>query len=274
MNKFLSLIALLLGLEACAQQKTTDQKTMDFESYDPPSTLVVPEHKITRARFPFIDVHNHQWDMTTEQSLETLITEMEKLNMAVMVNLSGRGYRRGPDHLEKTIANAKKYQPKRFIIFTNVDFAAIDEPEFQTRIVKQLEDDVKRGAKGLKIYKSQGMDGRDKNGKRIQLDDPRIDPIWAKCGELGIPVLIHAADPKSFWAPADESNERWLELKIHPGRKRTDTDPASWEQIISEQHNVFKKHPKTKFINAHMGWYANDLQQLGKLVDAMPNMYV
>ncbi|MGB5320190.1 amidohydrolase family protein, partial [Eudoraea sp.] len=86
--------------------------------------------------------------------------------------------------------------------------------------------------------------------------------------------LIHSAEPKSFWDPMDGSHERWLELKTSPRRKRSATDPASGEQIIQEQHNMFKRHPKTQFINAHMGWYANDLSTLGKLMDEMPNMYV
>lgn len=250
------------------------ERKMDFEAYDPPSTLVVPEHKLTKAKFPFIDVHSHQADMTTAQGLDALITEMEKLNMAVMVNLSGRGFRGGADHLAKSLDNIKKYHPKRFILFTNVDFGGIDDPEWQSRMVKQLEDDVKKGAQGLKIYKSLGMRDKDKSGNRIRVDDPRIDPIWAKCGELGIPVLIHSADPKSFWSPMDENNERWLELKTHEGRQRSNTDPAPWEQIIQEQHNMFKKHPKTKFISAHMGWYPNDLEKLSVLLEEMPNMYV
>jgi predicted TIM-barrel fold metal-dependent hydrolase len=154
-----------------------------------------------------------------------------------------------------------------------MDFGAINDPEWQGRMLKQLEDDVKRGASGLKIYKSLGMNTMDSNGKRVRIDDPRIDPIWEKCGTLGIPVLIHAADPKSFWDPFDNNNERWLELKTHSGRKRGDNSPAPWQQIIDEQHNIFKKHPKTKFINAHMGWYANDLKKLGELMDTYPNMY-
>ena len=91
---------------------------------------------------------------------------------------------------------------------------------------------------------------------------------------MEIPVLIHAADPKSFWDDFDGDNERWLELKTHPRRKRSATNPASWEQIIAEQHRMFKNHPKTIFINAHMGWYANDLGKLGALLDDMPNVNV
>lgn len=266
---FVASFFLLSLIHACGQERPLDMK-MDFEDYDPPSSLVVPEHRVKRAKFPFIDVHNHQFSMSS-QNLEGLITEMDKMNMAVMVNLSGRG-RGSSDHLENSLESVKKSFPKRFIIFTNVDFGGIDDPEWQSRMVKQLEDDVKTGANGLKIYKSLGMFNKDKNGNRIRIDDPRIDPIWAKCGELGIPVLIHAADPKQFWQPIDKNNERWLELKTHPGR-RHDTDPVSWETIIAEQHNIFKKHPKTKFINAHLGWYGSDLKKLGELMDKYPNMY-
>jgi predicted TIM-barrel fold metal-dependent hydrolase len=248
------------------------EPTLDFEAYDPPSTLVVPEHHIIKAKFPFIDVHNHQFNMPT-MDLSQLIEEMDKMNMKVMVNLSGRG-RGTTEHLEKSLANVKQHYKNRFIVFTNIDFSPIDDPKWQDRILQQLENDVKMGANGLKIYKSLGMNTRDSKGNRIAIDDPRIDPIWAKCGELGIPVLIHAADPKPFWDPMDSTNERWLELKTRPNRKRSDTDPAPWDQIIAEQHNIFKKHPNTRFINAHMGWYPNDLAKLSELLEQFPNMYV
>lgn len=256
-------------VSARGQEKPLSDK-MDFEEYDPPSTLVVPEHRVTRAKFPFVDIHNHQFNMT-DQDLTALTRQMDKLNMAVMINLSGRG-RGSTEHLEKAIENVRRSNPKRFIVFTNMDFAAIDDPEWQSRMVKQLEDDVRKGASGLKIYKSLGMFNTDKDGNRIRINDPRIDPIWKKCGELKIPVLIHSADPKQFWQPIDKNNERWLELKLHPGR-RHDNDPVSWETIIAEQHDVFRKHPKTIFINAHLGWFGNDLRKLGSLMDQFPNMY-
>ncbi len=180
-----SLGLFILALPCSGQQK--EELQMDFEKYDPPSTLVVEEHKLTRAKFPFIDIHNHQGDMTSPGNLHTLIAEMDKLNMAVMVNLSGRGFRRSGDHLEKSMDAINQYYPKRFILFTNVDFSDIDNPDWQARTLKQLEADVKRGAMGLKIYKSLGMSSRDSQGNRIRVDDPRIDPIWAKCGELNIP---------------------------------------------------------------------------------------
>lgn len=256
-------------VQVVAQEKPLDMK-MDFEQYDPPSTLKVEEHRLTRAKFPFIDIHNHQGNMNTSD-FKDLIAKMDALNMAVMINLSGRGFRSSGDHLEKSIENINNRYPNRFVLFTNVDFTDIDNPEWGARTVKQLEADIKRGAKGLKIYKSLGIHNKDSKGNRISINDPRIDPIWAKCGELGVPVLIHSADPKPFWDPIDNQNERWLELKLHPGRRYDETF-ASWETIIAEQHDVFRKHPKTTFINAHLGWYGNDLGKLGELMDKYPNM--
>ena len=272
MNKRVSILLLagLMAAAACAQQDKPLDMKMDFEDYDPPSTLVVEEHHVTRAKFPFVDIHNHQFGMPT-MDLGILIREMDKLNMAVMTNLSGRG-RGSTAHLENALQNVKSNYPKRFLVFTNVDFAGIDDADWTKRTVKQLEDDVKKGASGLKIYKSLGMFSKDSKGERIPIDDPRIDPVWAKCGELGIPVLIHAADPPQFWQSIDAKNERWLELKTHPGR-RHDNDPVSWETIIAEQHHIFAKHPKTKFINAHLGWYGSNLKKLGELMDRFPNMY-
>ncbi|MEZ5042990.1 MAG: amidohydrolase family protein [Saprospiraceae bacterium] len=243
---------------------------MDFELYDPPSTLVVPEHPVTRAKFPFVDCHSHHWNMAT-QDLDKLIREMDTLNMGMIINLSGRG---GPA-LAAMMENVKKYgYEDRILIFTNIELRSIDEPDWAENTVKQLEFDVEKGARGLKIYKSQGMSNVDKAGNRIKINDPRIAPVWEACGRLGIPVIIHSADPKPFWDPLDENNERWLELKLRPGRKRGADDPAPWETIIAEQHDLFRKHPKTTFINAHMGWFANDLQKLGELLDEMPNMHV
>lgn len=242
---------------------------MDFEKYDPSSTLVVPEHKVTKAKYPFIDVHCHQWEMPT-MNLDNLIKEMDRLNMKVMVNLSGGS----GNNLEKSVKNANDNYPKRFIVFANVDFSGVGHEDWAEKATKQLEEDVKNGANGLKIFKTLGISAKDNNGNRLPVDDPRLDPVWKKAGELKIPVLIHTADPKSFWDPMDEKNERWLELATHGRRKRSDTDPAPWQQLMDEQHRMFKKHPKTTFINAHFGWYANNLEKLGKLLDEIPNMYV
>ena len=259
--------ALLLLLAAAPL--TAQQQPMTFEEYDPASTLEVPEHPRPRSKFPFIDIHAHQpRDISTENAAK-LVADMDRINMAVLVNLSGGS----GQSFTQGLANQKGRYPKRFVAFANVDLTTIDEPEFGERAARQLEEDVRNGAVGLKIFKNLGMSLTDKSGKRVPTDDPRLDPIWRKAGQLGIPVLIHTGEPSPFWLPVDKNNERWLELTQFPNRQRTDPKFASFEQTMGEQHNLFRKHPKTKFIAAHLGWYGNDLGRLGKLLDELPNVY-
>jgi len=261
------------------------QDRMDFETYNPKSTLVVKEHLIKKAKYPFIDVHNHQWDMPN-QNLNSLLSDMDGLNMAVMVNLSGRGYREisnyhgttlftvnTPEYLNRSLDNVRKNGKGRLLVFTNVDFTGIDDPNWTKNTVAQLEKDVKNGASGLKVYKELGLEIKDKNGKSIAVDDPRIDPVWEKCGELHIPVLIHTGEPAPFFDKPDADNERWLELKLHPSRARPSSKYPSWKQVMTEQHSIFAKHRHTIFIAAHFGWLANNLQALGAMLDTLPNVY-
>jgi uncharacterized protein len=251
---------------------------LTFEEYEPKSTLVVPEHLLKRAKFPFIDVHNHQFEMSKKEKVTELVGEMDQLNMKILVNLSGRGFTGNETESNNTlygqIENTSKNFPNRFVVFTNVDFSKISEAGWTEKAVAILADDVKNhGARGLKVYKGLGFNVKD-NGKLVPVNDPRIDPIWAKCGELGIPVIIHTADPAPFWQPMNGFNERWLELKTHAGRKRdASKGDFTFEQLMEQQHDVFKKHPTTTFINAHMGWYPNDLNKLDSLMEVFPNMY-
>lgn len=266
MKKVLCCISLFLITNMMYAQS---KPTMDFETYNPPSTLVVPAHVVTSAKFPFIDIHNHQSNMG-EKNLSELTSVMDTLNMAVMINLSGSN----GENLKKAVNNIRASAPKRFVIFANIDFKGIGETNWTENTVRQLEQDVQNGAGGLKIFKNLGFSVNDTKGSRVTVDDVRLDAIWEKCGELKIPVLIHTADPKPFWDPLDKNNERWLELTTRPNRKKSNNDPAPWQQLIDEQHRMFKKHPKTTFIAAHFGWYANDLTKLGTFIDAMPNVYV
>ncbi len=259
----------VLLLSICLLSISLQAQDLTFEEYNPTSTLVVPGDIVNKAKFPFIDVHGHQYRMPT-QDLTPVIAAMDTLNMGIMVNLSGRS----GENLQKSVKNIADHYPNRFVVFANINFEGVGSPRWTEKTVAQLEKDVQNGARGLKIYKSLGLRHKDVNGKRVAVDDARLDPIWSLCGTLGIPVLIHTADPKPFWDEFNADNERWLELKTRPNRKRGPDNPASWETLIAEQHHMFKKHPKTTFINAHMGWYANNLPKLSQLLDEMPNMNV
>ena len=259
-----TLCFLIVGMAALALSSAA--QTMSFEEYDPPSSLVVPEHKLTRAKYPFIDVHSHQ---SLGVDYARLAREMDALNMRAMVNLSGRS----GEALANAVRNARTAAPTRFAFFANLQFSGIDDPAWGANAAAQLEQDVKAGARGLKIFKNLGLDLKDRSGKRVPVDDPRLDPVWRKAGELRIPVLIHTAEPHQFFQPHDKNNERWLELKERPERARPAGEYPPWATIIAEQHRVFRKHPRTIFINAHLGWLGGDLAHLGALMDSLPNMY-
>ena len=281
-----ALLLLLLANTGLAQDDTDDGFVPPhFHEYEPPSTLKVPGNVKTRSKFPFVDVHNHQFRMP-EMDLNELLVEMDKLNMAVLVNLSGKGFRRveRPDgttafghqdtaYLKRAIDNGAETAPGRFAVFTNIDFSGIGEDDWTKNAVAALERDVAAGAVGLKIYKSYGMGLTDAKGKRVPVNDPRVDPVWAKAGELGIPVLIHSADPAPFWQAKDAENERLFELMERPGRYHGPDARPTFEEIIAEQHNIFRKHRNTTFINAHLGWFGNDLDRLGALFDELPNVH-
>lgn len=263
MTKLVNAFLLLVLIPGISQAQE-----LSFEEYNPESTLVVPENPVTRAKFPVVDVHSHH--NMVDKDLSVVVRAMDTLNLAVLVNLSGGS----GEKIKSAMANIQKNYPNRFLLFANVDFSGVGDPGWGARAASQLKEDHANGAVGLKIFKSLGLRYSDTEGNRLAVDDPRLDPVWDMCATLGIPVLIHSADPKSFWDPMDSRNERWLELKTRPRRKRSDSDPAPWEQIIAEQHNLFRKHPETTFINAHMGWYANNLDRLSELMEEFPNMYV
>jgi len=241
---------------------------MDIEEYSPKSTLKVKETQLTRSKFPFVDVHNHQFDMPVK-NLSKLVAEMDSLNMAFMVNLSGfRGL-----YLQQSLKNIQKNAPNRFGLFFNVDFESIDDEDFAVTQTALIDSAVQAGVMGLKVYKSLGLTNRDFKGQRIAINDPRLAPVWEACGKNGIPVLIHSGEPSSFWDPKDKYNERWLELRQKPGRFRDPATNPSFEEVLAEQHAIFEKHPNTLFINAHLGWMGNDLDRLGAHLDRYPNVY-
>lgn len=273
-------LILFAAASAAAQQTAPPQQqrgpvaqpapAMSIEEYEPKSTLVVPQNPRTRAKFPFIDVHSHQRRDMTAADVDKLVADMDAINMGVMVNLSGGS----GEMLTQGLAALQARHPKRFVAFANVDFRGFNEPGFAERAAAQLEQDVKNGAAGLKIYKNLGMFLTDASGKRVPTDDPRLDPIWRKAGELGIPVLIHTGEPVAFWLPVDKHNERWLELNQFPNRRRDDPSKfASFDQTMEEQFNLFRRHPKTTFIAAHLAWLGHDLARLGRVLDELPNVY-
>jgi predicted TIM-barrel fold metal-dependent hydrolase len=155
----------------------------------------------------------------------------------------------------------------------NLNYAGWDAPDFSERAVKQVEEGHRLGAAGLKEYKRLGLYLRDRAGKLLKIDDPKLDPVWKRCGELNMPVSIHVADPRAFWLPYDASNERWKELKDHPGWWFGDTNkfPPRME-LLEALNRVIARHPKTTFVCVHFANNSEELEWVDAALSRYPNM--
>ncbi|MDA9638706.1 amidohydrolase [bacterium] len=253
---------------------------MDIEEYSPKSSLVVDENPRSSAKFPFVDVHSHQWKMPV-MDFTNLVAEMDSLNMGYMINLSGSGFAAFAGNqnlmditLTESLENIKKQGvSNRFGVFVNVDFNKIDDKDFAKNNVEMIKDAVKQGVIGLKVYKNLGLNLKDNSGERVKVDDKRLTPIWEVCGELNIPILIHSGEPSPFFDHIDKHNERFLHARQKPQSFRNSDEYPSFDEVMQEQYNMFKNNPNTTFINAHLGWYGNDLDKMSAQLDDLPNVY-
>jgi uncharacterized protein len=259
----------IVAASVSAASATLVAQDLSIREYKPKSTLVVPAHPVPRAKYPVIDVHSHHWQLTPERYAQ-VVREMDALNLRVLVNLSG-GSGEGLNRMLALIAASPA--PDRMVVFANLDFEDIDEPGYGRRAAARLEADVAAGARGLKIFKNLGLSVK-RAGARVPLDDPELDPVWQACARLKIPVLMHTGEPAPFFDPVDPANERWLELQVHPERRRPSPAFPPFEALMAERDRLFTRHRGTTFIAAHMGFHANDLARLGRMLDAMPNVYV
>ena len=264
-------IVISATIDAQRRGRRADEPALTVEEYTPRSTLVVDGHEVPRARFPVVDVHSHHWPGFTAARWDTIVDEMDALNLQVLVNLSGGSGRT----LERGVATiAGSPYPDRMVFFASLDFRGGVRPGFGARAAAQLERDVAAGAVGLKFFKNFGIDVPDGEGRRVAVDDPELDPVFETAGRLGIPVLMHVGEPQEFYEPVDRFNERWLELTLLPDRRLPASRYPGFETMMAERDRLFARHPGTTFIAAHMGWHANDLGRLGALLDRLPNVVV
>jgi len=254
-----------------AQERTPTIPPPTILEYQPESTLVVPEHEVPRAKFPFVDVHGHPPTLDDRETIERVVAAMDSLNLQVMVQARGSS----GDRLRRQIdaVRAAGYAD-RFVFFTTLDLREVG-PGDGARIAAQLEEDVRAGAVGIgEINKGFGLSSRKADGSRLPIDDPELDVVWETAARLGVPVFVHTADPAEFFEPLDFTNERWLEMALHERRRFFDRSRfPSFDQLMAERDRMIAKHPETTWILAHMSWWANDLGRLGELFDRHPNVY-
>jgi predicted TIM-barrel fold metal-dependent hydrolase len=241
--------------------------------YRPRTTLVAPAHPVPRAKYPAIDFHGHPGNglLGSTEGLATLKAAMDSLNIGLMIAAENMNLER----IRRTAELVRSSPLKdRVAFFTGVDLRDVG-PGWAEKAIADLEAAVAAGAAGIgEIGKGFGQSTRKADGTRLRLDDPDLNPIWAAAARLGLPVFIHTGDPQEFWNPVDNNNERWLELSLFPNRQVTSDQSIPFDSLMAERNNLFRRNPRTTFVAAHMGWHANDLGKLGRMLDEMPNVLV
>jgi len=244
----------------------------------PACTVAMTE--VRTPKFPVIDAHNHLGELLPglafsgswrRRPVPELIDVLDRAGVRAVVDLDGQT----GDTLKREIARYQEPHPDRFAIFTGLDYTALTaEADFTPVIVRALREGVAAGAKGLKIWKPLGLTTRDAAGHLIAPNDPRLDDLWAAAGELGIPVLIHIADPVAFFRPLDPTNERWEELHAHPDWHFHGGDFPAFEVVLDQFADLVTRHPATTFIGAHVGCWAENLPWVSALMDRCSNLFV
>lgn len=229
-----------------------------------------------RAENRIIDLHMHV--SGSDERIARAIGIMDQAGVGIGVNLSGDGSlaRVGTvSRLAQNKARADRVAPRRFVHYMNLDYSHWDQPDWEQHAVKQIDEAHRLGASGLKEYKRLGLYLKNTAGELIKIDDPKLDPVWKRCGELGMPVSIHVADPKAFWLPYDDKNERWVELKDHKSWWFGDPEKyPSREALLEARNRVIKKHPGTTFVCVHFGNNPEDIDWVERSLDELPNMMV
>jgi predicted TIM-barrel fold metal-dependent hydrolase len=248
--------------------------TLLLKDWDPKPMVHVKAHEVQRAKYYVIDVHNHVNDPSGIHGEEVppaeVVKAMDQANVKKVVILTGMWGEKLQSVLDKMV----KPYPDRFVVFAQMDWSKIDDPNFSAEMVAQLDDAVKRGARGLKVLKDWGLGIKDKGGKLVAIDDPRMDLVWEECARLRIPVAIHSTDPEAFFTPLDAKNERYEELMHNPSWSFYGPGIPGKQTLLEQRNNVFAKHPNTTFIALHVANWPGNLDAVSGWLSKYPNMYV
>jgi predicted TIM-barrel fold metal-dependent hydrolase len=261
-------VALTISIRrTSAQQKPEFRPTPEVPAM-PKALMKLPRTNITRAKFPTVDIHFHGRTLRTAQDYQKLIQLMDQTNLAVISNMDA-GFGQGFDQALKIGAPYKD----RIIPFARLNYEGINEKGWSAKTGAELERCFKAGAQGLKIWKDVGLDLKNPDGTYIQVDDDRFDPIWEICARYNKPVMIHTSDSYGRFLPIGPENERY---EAGLWRSNTDgnyykTDHVGPEVIERARENMHRKHPKTRFINAHLAMLYYDMDKVTALLDKYPN---
>src|SRR5712692_8182399 len=234
----------------------------------PKALMKLPRADIHRAKFPAIDFHLHGRALRTAEDYQKFIKLMDATGLGVICNMDG-GFGQTFDQ------NMKVGEPyrDRVIHFARLNYQGINEPGWTEKTATELERCFRAGAAGLKIAKELGLTIKNRDGSYIQSDDPRLDPIWDLCAKHQKPVMIHTSDSYGRFLPIGPENERYEAglWRSSPEGNYYKTGHPTHEVIEKARENMHTKHPKTRFVDAHLAMLYYDMDKVAALLDKYPN---
>ncbi|NCO36082.1 MAG: amidohydrolase family protein [Armatimonadetes bacterium] len=255
-----------------------------LKDFQPRSLLKRPDNTPEKARFLVVDAHNHLFgDLPPEE----LLRIMDAVGVQTWVNVTGNvvlpfdeaGYTIERRPIEGFIDHYVKAYPGRFTCLTMSEFARwenfgiLAEDDFVDRAIQTFEADVAKGACGFKLTKELGLRFRDKTGAMIPVDDARLEPIFRRVEEMGLPTLIHVSDPEGFFIPMDETNEHYPVLQEFPSWAFQDSF-FSKNELLEQRNRLIARHPKMNFILPHVANSPEDLDRVASWLDTYSNTYI
>lgn len=245
-----------------AQKKNPEVPAM------PKALMKLPRTNIARAKFPAVDIHYHGRALRAAADYHKLIQQMDDMNIAVISNMDGGS---GAD-FDQAMKLGDPYKD-RILNFARLNYQGINEKGWAEKTAAELERCFKAGAHGLKVWKDVGLTFKNPDGTYIQVDDPRFDPVWEMCARYNKPVMIHISDSYGRFLPIGPENERY-----EAGLWRNDTEGNYYktghvgpEVIERARENMHAKHPRTRFINAHVAMLYYDMDKVTAFLDKYPN---
>jgi predicted TIM-barrel fold metal-dependent hydrolase len=180
------------------------------------------------------------------------------------------------DQQEIALYQVKRF-PERIAFATTISVRKFNMDDWLNESLAYIKNSISQGAKAVKIYKVIGMSLRDTSGKLVMIDDPRFDPLFDYLEKNNIPVIGHLGEPRNSWLPADKMTVKGdisyltdhpeYHMYLHP-------EMPSYEDQIRARDNMLEKHPKLRFVGAHLGSLEWNVDSLAARLDKFPNMAV
>jgi len=255
------------GIGAQNQPPGESAEQILLKDYRPKSIYKIPVTQVAKARYPILDMHSHPYAKTPEQIAEW-VGNMDEVGVEKTVILTAAV---GGD-FDRVYRQYAKY-PNRFEVWCGLDFNAYDKPGFGPDAIRELERCHQAGARGVgELHdKGKGMQSGKLKTLGMHPDDRRMDGLFARCGELKMPVSIHVADPIWMYQPMDRNNDGLMNAY----HWRLDNQPniVDLSGMVDLLEHAVKKHPQTTFIACHFANLDYDLTRLGELFERNPNLY-